>query len=494
MSRVGLALARALLRISRRVDQSRFRSIALTAIHEGIASRAVPPQHREIVSRLLAADIGVGEPALACAWREGFEADRHLQGEEAELALDAGFTAMHRGFELRAALEMAEALTPSVDLPLDTGSMLIGQFGGDQQDAATVNSTLDAISDAVRESMDASRLPDQAWMPTPANRLLIEEEPERAHPALLTLYHLNEVLYQQWGFKGNTADYYNPLNSFLGTVLQQRRGIPISMAALYSGVLRRLGVESHGTRFPGHFLLRVSGSQQLVFSQTLLGDWTARYGPNGPEVVRIIEGSKGGLEAIKLTGDANVPAGQLSWRCPEIQVGSKVEGELQLADTGYRNPVFEAVQVFAESSECIIVKHDKGIEPLIFERIDPSEPLFVDSFNSGVIMSKDQCLVSLKQQAKSKSGESAQVEKFVEAVGSPEVFARMSRNLVTCYSQKEEGGGLELTKQWHVITSCLAADIALKTALGSAFEFEDGSKPIDSPERQLVGDAKSKRR
>ena len=50
-------------------------------------------------------------------------------GEEAELALDAGFTAMHRGFELRAALEMAEALTPSVDLPLDTGSMLIGQFG-----------------------------------------------------------------------------------------------------------------------------------------------------------------------------------------------------------------------------------------------------------------------------------------------------------------------------------------------------------------------------
>ena len=82
MSRVGLALARALLRISRRVDQSRFRSIALTAIHEGIASRAVPPQHREIVSRLLAADIGVGEPALACAWREGFEADRDLQGTQ----------------------------------------------------------------------------------------------------------------------------------------------------------------------------------------------------------------------------------------------------------------------------------------------------------------------------------------------------------------------------------------------------------------------------
>ena len=62
------------------------------------------------------------------------------------------------------------------------------------------------------------------------------------------------------------------------------------------------------------------------------------------QVVRIIEGSKGGLEAIKLTGDANVPAGQLSWRCPEIEVGSKVEGELQLADTGYRNPVFESVQ------------------------------------------------------------------------------------------------------------------------------------------------------
>ena len=38
---------------------------------------------------------------------------------------------------------------------------------------------------------------------------------------------LNEAFFQDMGFRGNTANYYNPANSFIDKVLENRQGIPI---------------------------------------------------------------------------------------------------------------------------------------------------------------------------------------------------------------------------------------------------------------------------
>jgi regulator of sirC expression with transglutaminase-like and TPR domain len=67
---------------------------------------------------------------------------------------------------------------------------------------------------------------------------------------------LNYVLFDEEMFRGNTADYYNPRNSFINDVLDRRLGIPITLALLYMEVGRRAGFQLFGVGMPGHFMLK----------------------------------------------------------------------------------------------------------------------------------------------------------------------------------------------------------------------------------------------
>jgi regulator of sirC expression with transglutaminase-like and TPR domain len=67
---------------------------------------------------------------------------------------------------------------------------------------------------------------------------------------------LNDVLFREEVFRGNTVDYYSPRNSFLHHVLDRRLGIPITLALVYMEVARRVGFQLFGVGMPGHFLLK----------------------------------------------------------------------------------------------------------------------------------------------------------------------------------------------------------------------------------------------
>ena len=67
---------------------------------------------------------------------------------------------------------------------------------------------------------------------------------------------LNQFLFEDQGFSGNTGDYDDPRNSFLNQVIDRRTGIPITLAVVYIEVARRAGIRVDGVNFPGHFLLR----------------------------------------------------------------------------------------------------------------------------------------------------------------------------------------------------------------------------------------------
>jgi regulator of sirC expression with transglutaminase-like and TPR domain len=69
---------------------------------------------------------------------------------------------------------------------------------------------------------------------------------------------LNRYLFDELGFRGNAANYYDPRNSFLNDVLDRKLGIPLTLAILYMAVGRRLGLPLHGVSFPGHFLVKCS--------------------------------------------------------------------------------------------------------------------------------------------------------------------------------------------------------------------------------------------
>ena len=68
---------------------------------------------------------------------------------------------------------------------------------------------------------------------------------------------LNEFLFEDLGYRGNTEEYYDPRNSYLNDVMDRRVGIPISLSVLYMVVGRRVGLPLEGVSFPGHFLVRL---------------------------------------------------------------------------------------------------------------------------------------------------------------------------------------------------------------------------------------------
>jgi len=61
------------------------------------------------------------------------------------------------------------------------------------------------------------------------------------------------------GYRGNSEHYYETGNSLLPTVLDTRRGIPISLTLLYMIVADRAGMKIEGINLPGRFLAKHDG-------------------------------------------------------------------------------------------------------------------------------------------------------------------------------------------------------------------------------------------
>ena len=76
---------------------------------------------------------------------------------------------------------------------------------------------------------------------------------------------INAVLFETFGFRGATEDYYDPRNSFLNDVLDRRIGIPITLSAVYMEVSRRLNFPIVGVGLPGHFIVKYSDRREEFF-------------------------------------------------------------------------------------------------------------------------------------------------------------------------------------------------------------------------------------
>jgi len=68
---------------------------------------------------------------------------------------------------------------------------------------------------------------------------------------------LNQFLFDELRYRGNTESYYDPRNSYLNEVMDRRTGIPITLSVLYMALGRRIGLPLEGVSFPGHFLVRL---------------------------------------------------------------------------------------------------------------------------------------------------------------------------------------------------------------------------------------------
>ena len=73
----------------------------------------------------------------------------------------------------------------------------------------------------------------------------------------------NKVFYGQFGFNGNSKDFHSPLNSFINTVLESKKGNPLSLCLIYSIIAQSLDLPIYGVNLPNHFVLTYVDEDQI---------------------------------------------------------------------------------------------------------------------------------------------------------------------------------------------------------------------------------------
>lgn len=91
-----------------------------------------------------------------------------------------------------------------------------------------------------------------------------ERLPAETYP-LRMIQAINQYLYQDLEFRGNTDHYYDPRNSYLNQVIERRTGIPITLSLVYLEVAARIDFPMVGINMPGHFLIRPVVEEMQVF-------------------------------------------------------------------------------------------------------------------------------------------------------------------------------------------------------------------------------------
>jgi regulator of sirC expression with transglutaminase-like and TPR domain len=77
---------------------------------------------------------------------------------------------------------------------------------------------------------------------------------------------LAEFLFDEEGFTGDAAAYYDPRNSYLNDVLDRKLGIPLTLSLVAMAVGERAGLTVHGVGLPGHFVAKaVAGDDEVLF-------------------------------------------------------------------------------------------------------------------------------------------------------------------------------------------------------------------------------------
>jgi regulator of sirC expression with transglutaminase-like and TPR domain len=71
-----------------------------------------------------------------------------------------------------------------------------------------------------------------------------------------TIEKINDYLFKEKEFRANLQDYYNPMNSYVNVVLEQKSGIPITLSIIYIRIAHMLKFRLHAVNFPAHFLIK----------------------------------------------------------------------------------------------------------------------------------------------------------------------------------------------------------------------------------------------
>ena len=66
---------------------------------------------------------------------------------------------------------------------------------------------------------------------------------------------INKVFFGMHHFQGNAKTFHSPLNSYINTVIETKKGNPLSLSLLYSILAQNLNIPIYGVNLPNHFIL-----------------------------------------------------------------------------------------------------------------------------------------------------------------------------------------------------------------------------------------------
>ncbi|NLS11648.1 tetratricopeptide repeat protein [Vibrio sp. SM6] len=112
--------------------------------------------------------------------------------------------------------------------------------------ALTLNQAVDPETDVAWAKSELERLVKEA-----EQLLFMESDAKGRFDAFLRLF------YQEWAFRGDRDAYFDSANSFIDKVLLRRRGVPVSLGAIFLYIGRKLGFPLEGVTFPTQFLVKI---------------------------------------------------------------------------------------------------------------------------------------------------------------------------------------------------------------------------------------------
>lgn len=75
---------------------------------------------------------------------------------------------------------------------------------------------------------------------------------------------INHVIYNVYGFTGDTTNVYSVQNAYINNVLETKKGNPISLSVLYAIIAQNLDIPIYGINLPEHFILAYSDKASLL--------------------------------------------------------------------------------------------------------------------------------------------------------------------------------------------------------------------------------------
>ena len=123
---------------------------------------------------------------------------------------------------------------------LEEAVFLMASYGYPELDMEKYRHELDVMGDKLNVSIEKLK----------TNTLIPQGDPLH----IITL--INNFLFYQQGFKGNTENFYEPENTFFNDVMERKKGIPISLSILYLLICKRLNLPTYGVNLPAHFIIK----------------------------------------------------------------------------------------------------------------------------------------------------------------------------------------------------------------------------------------------